>query len=140
MVNVFAKMFKKLFSLANIYTKTNCTAPYVRLLASPGQVPVRSYSRTTRVHRTLLYIMWYPVPHPRHPPERVFSSCAPRGMNCRVFHGCTFSSAYTSTVYLFRYQVKSSQVVGLRDRVAIIRTLIFSSPHPYAGSGEVWLR
>ena len=25
---------------------------------------------------------------------------------------------------------KSSQVVGLRDRVAIIRTLIFSSPHP----------
>ena len=27
-------------------------------------------------------------------------------------------------------QVKSSQVVGLRDRVAIIRTLIFSSPHP----------
>ena len=30
--------------------------------------------------------------------------------------------------------VKSSQVVGLRDRVAIIRTLIFSSPHPYAGS------
>ena len=36
--------------------------------------------------------------------------------------------------------VKSSQVVGLRDRVAIIRTLIFSSPHPYAGSGEVWLR
>ena len=37
-------------------------------------------------------------------------------------------------------QVKSSQVVGLRDRVAIIRTLIFSSPHPHAGSGEVWLR
>ena len=33
--------------------------------------------------------------------------------------------------------VKSSQVVGLRTRVAIIRTLIFSSPHPYAGSGEV---
>ena len=32
--------------------------------------------------------------------------------------------------------VKSSQVVGLHDRVAIIRTLIFSSPHPYAGSGE----
>ena len=34
-------------------------------------------------------------------------------------------------------KVKSSQVpstvVGLRDRVAIIRTLIFSSPHPYAG-------
>ena len=26
--------------------------------------------------------------------------------------------------------VKSSQVVGLRDRVAIIRTLIFSSPRP----------
>ena len=37
-------------------------------------------------------------------------------------------------------RVKSSQVVGLRDCVAIIRTLIFSSPHPYAGSGEVWLR
>jgi len=33
--------------------------------------------------------------------------------------------------------VKSSQVVGLRTRVASIRTLIFSSPHPYAGSGEV---
>ena len=33
--------------------------------------------------------------------------------------------------------VKSSQAVGLRDRVAIIQTLIFSSPHPYAGSGEV---
>ena len=29
--------------------------------------------------------------------------------------------------------VKSSQVVGLRTRVASIRTLIFSSPHPYAG-------
>ena len=36
--------------------------------------------------------------------------------------------------------VKSSQVVVLRDPVAIIQ--IFSSPHPYAGSGEhceVWL-
>ena len=33
-----------------------------------------------------------------------------------------------------RYHVKSSQVVGLRDRVAIIRTLIFSSPHPYVVS------
>ena len=35
--------------------------------------------------------------------------------------------------------VKSSSqvVVGLRDRVAIIRTLIFSSPHPYAGSGDL---
>ena len=32
-------------------------------------------------------------------------------------------------------QVKSSQVVGLRDRVAIIRALLhaISSPHPYAG-------
>jgi hypothetical protein len=29
-------------------------------------------------------------------------------------------------------QVKSSQVVGLLTRVASIRTLIFSSPHPYA--------
>ena len=37
-------------------------------------------------------------------------------------------------------QVKSSKVVGLRDCVVIIRTLISSSPHPYAGSGEVWLR
>ena len=39
---------------------------------------------------------------------------------------------------LVRY-IKSSQVVGLRTRVASIRTLIFSSPHPYAGSGEVWM-
>ena len=38
------------------------------------------------------------------------------------------------------YTVKSSQVVGLRDRVAIIRTLIFSSPRPYAGSGSEWGR
>ena len=30
-------------------------------------------------------------------------------------------------------QVNSSQVVGLRDRVAIVRTLIFSSPPPYPG-------
>ena len=38
---------------------------------------------------------------------------------------------------LLRYTVKSSQVVGLRDRVAIIRTLTtltFSSPHPYRGA------
>ena len=32
-----------------------------------------------------------------------------------------------------RYQVKSSQVVGLRTRVASIWTLIFFSPHPYPG-------
>ena len=38
-------------------------------------------------------------------------------------------------------QSSQVKVVGLRDRVAIIRTLIFSSPYyPYAGSGEVWLR
>ena len=46
---------------------------------------------------------------------------------------------------IFNDSVKSSQVVGLRDRVAIIRTLylIFSSRPlilTYAGSGEVWLR
>ena len=36
-------------------------------------------------------------------------------------------------------QVKSSQVVGLRDRVAIIRALLhaISSPHPYAGYGDL---
>ena len=34
-------------------------------------------------------------------------------------------------------QVKSSIVVGLRDRVAIIRTLLFSSPQPYTGSGDL---
>ena len=35
--------------------------------------------------------------------------------------------------------VKSSQVVGLRDRVAIIRALLhaISSPHPYAGYGDL---
>ena len=33
--------------------------------------------------------------------------------------------------------VKSSQVVGLRTRVASIRTLIFSSPHPYGALGVV---
>ena len=35
------------------------------------------------------------------------------------------------------YSAKSSQVVGLRDRMAIIRTQIFSSAQPYAGSGEL---
>ena len=36
-------------------------------------------------------------------------------------------------------QVKSSQVVGLRDRVAIIRALLhtISSPQPYAGYGNL---
>ena len=36
-------------------------------------------------------------------------------------------------------RVKSSQVVGLRDRVAIIRALLhaISSPHPYAGYGDL---
>ena len=36
-------------------------------------------------------------------------------------------------------QVKSSQVVGLRDRVAIIRALLhaISSPQPYAGYGDL---
>ena len=43
-----------------------------------------------------------------------------------------------SKIKTSRYYVKSSQVVGLRTRVASIRTLTFSSPHPYAGSGEVW--
>ena len=35
--------------------------------------------------------------------------------------------------------VKSSQVVGLRDRVAIIRALLhaISFPHPYAGYGDL---
>ena len=35
--------------------------------------------------------------------------------------------------------VKSSQVMGLRDRVAIIRALLqtISSPHPYAGYGDL---
>ena len=44
-----------------------------------------------------------------------------------------------NTDSLVKSSVKSSQVVGLRTRVASIRTLIFSSPHPYAGSGEVWM-
>ena len=38
------------------------------------------------------------------------------------------------------YNVKSSQVVGLRDRVAIIRALLLhaiSSPQPYAGNGDL---
>ena len=36
-------------------------------------------------------------------------------------------------------QVKSSTVVGLRDRVAIIRALLhaISSPQPYAGYGDL---
>ena len=40
---------------------------------------------------------------------------------------------------LLHVMVKSSQVVGLRDRVAIIRALLhaFSSPHPYAGYGDL---
>ena len=38
-----------------------------------------------------------------------------------------------------RNPVKSSQVLGLRDRVAIIRALLhaISSPHPYAGYGDL---
>ena len=38
-----------------------------------------------------------------------------------------------------RIVVKSNQVVGLRDRVAIIRALLhaISSPQPYAGYGEL---
>ena len=59
---------------------------------------------------------------------------SPEGINC-----CDYQSV--STIYP-KYSIripwphdggflfnKSSQVVGLRDRVAIIRTLIFSSPH-----------
>ena len=42
------------------------------------------------------------------------------------------SSTKTPTHSKYDDVVKSSQVVGLRDCVAIIRTLIFSSPHPYA--------
>ena len=39
----------------------------------------------------------------------------------------------------YRNCVKSSQVVGLRDRVAIIRALLHatSSPQPYAGYGDL---
>ena len=44
-----------------------------------------------------------------------------------------------ATLELQREQVKSSQVVGLRDRVAIIRALLQtnSSRHPYAGYGDL---
>ena len=42
-------------------------------------------------------------------------------------------------VAIIRRAIKSSQVVGLRDRVAIIRALLQtnSSPHPYAGYGDL---
>ena len=46
------------------------------------------------------------------------------------FHG-------TVTVMRSFDTFKSSQVVGLRTRVASIRTLNFFSPHPYEGSGEL---
>ena len=64
------------------------------------------------------------------------------GNRCQIFHVGPTPSLATDDAHRLptTSNVKSSQVVGLRDRVAIIRTLIFSSPHPYAGSGEVWLR
>ena len=65
----------------------------------------------------------------------------------QMFHPGKYASSHFSSrgrliragPLLYSSQVKSSQVVGLRTRVASIRTLIFSSPHPYAGSGEVWM-
>ena len=68
------------------------------------------------------------------------SQCTVRMYSSILIWGCV-APPYNSGG-IVAGQIKSSQVpvgtlVGLRDRVAIIRTLNFSSPHPYAGSGEV---